>query len=168
MRQILPEVEQGLRVLLGAIKRNKQILLCGNGGSAADCQHFAAELSVRYRKDRRPLRAVTLTTDTSVLTAIGNDYGFEKLFERQVEALGYPGDVLVAFSTSGASANIRAAVDRARAKKLKVIVMTGAKGQALAKKADVAIVAPSAETARIQEIHGLVYHAWCECIDSSL
>jgi D-sedoheptulose 7-phosphate isomerase len=109
-----------------------------------------------------------LTTDTSVLTAIGNDYGFEKLFDRQIEALGSSGDVLVVFSTSGASQNIRAAVDKARAKKLKVIVMTGANGTALAKKADVAIVVPSVETARIQEIHGLVYHAWCECIDSKL
>lgn len=166
MRQILPDVERAAAILLAALKRGKKILLCGNGGSAADSQHFAAEFVGRYKKDRRALGAIALTTDTSALTCIGNDYGYEQIFSRQVEALGQAGDVLVAFSTSGKSKNILAAVAQAKKQKLKVIALTGGNGARFAKSADAGVVVPSKETARIQEMHELVYHAWCECIDA--
>ena len=122
----------------------------------------------RYKKDRRPLPAIALTVDTSALTAIGNDYGFEKVFARQIEVLGKPGDVLVAITTSGKSKNILAAIAQAKSQELKVIALTGEAGKELKEMVDVAIVVPSAETARIQEVHELVYHAWCEYIDSEL
>jgi len=166
MRQILPDVERGAILLVAALKRGHKVLVCGNGGSAADSQHFAAELVGRYKGERKALPAIALTTDTSALTSIGNDYGFEAIFSRQVEALGTKGDVLVAITTSGASKNVLAALAAARKKKMHVVVLTGAKGSALRRKVDVAVVVPSKETARIQEIHEIVYHTWCEYIDS--
>lgn len=162
----MPDVEKSGKLLGTTLKKGKKVLVCGNGGSAADSQHFAAELSGRYKKERRALPGIALSTDTSAVTAIGNDYGFERVFARQVEALGQRGDVLVAFSTSGSSPNIIAAIDVARKQKMKVILMTGQKGTAARKLADVAVVVPSEETARIQEMHELVYHSWCEYIDS--
>ncbi|MDO8521816.1 MAG: SIS domain-containing protein [bacterium] len=165
MRHILPDVEQGAALIMHALRRGKKVLVCGNGGSAADSQHFAAELVGRYKAERRGLPAIALTVDTSALTAIGNDYGFENIFKRQIEALGAAGDVLVAFSTGGKSKNILAAVAQARKQKLSIIILTGANGTRFAKTADTAIVVPTTETARIQEVHELVYHAWCEYID---
>jgi phosphoheptose isomerase len=167
MRQILPDVERAAGLITQALKRGKKILVCGNGGSAADSQHFAAELVGRYKNDRPALPALALTTDSSTLTSIGNDYGFDKIFSRQVEALGERGDVLVAISTSGTSKNILAAVAAARKRKMKVVALTGAKGKMLAKKADIAVVVPSQETARIQEIHELTLHSWCEFLEHS-
>ena len=166
MRHILPDVEQGASMLLAALRRGKKVLVCGNGGSAADSQHFATELVGRYKSERRAYSAIALTSDTSALTCIGNDYGFENIFKRQVEAHGKAGDVLVAFSTSGSSKNILSAIAQAGKQKMRILALTGAKGAALRRKADVAIVVPSSETARIQEIHELVYHAWCEFIDT--
>ncbi len=166
MHQLIPAVERGAEVLLKALKRGNKILVCGNGGSAADSQHFAAELVGRYKSERRARAAIALTTDTSTLTSVGNDYGFERIFARQIEALGRAGDVLVALSTSGASKNVLAAVAQARKQKMKVVILTGAGGTLLAKKSDVAVVIPSRETARIQELHELVYHSWCEYIDA--
>ena len=168
MRQILPSVERGASLIADTIRRNRTIFLCGNGGSAADSQHFAAELVARYKKNRKALRAVALTTDTSALTAIGNDFGFENIFKRQIEALGGRGDMLIAFTTSGASKNIRRALTVARACGMKTILMTGKKGAQLARSADASVVVSTSETARIQEVHQLVYHAWCEYIDDSL
>jgi len=165
MVTLLPTVGKGADIILDAAQNGNQILLCGNGGSAADCQHFAAELVGRYKKERPPIKAVALTTDTSIITAIGNDYGFEEIFRRQVEALGFANDVLVVFTTSGSSKNILTAIKQAKTQCMKTILLTGEKGKALAKKVDVAIVIPSLETARIQEIHQLVYHSWCEYID---
>ncbi len=165
---LLPNIERAARLILRVLKGKKKVLVCGNGGSAADSQHFAAELVGHYSKDRRALPAVALTTDSSALTSIGNDYGFEEIFSRQVEALGEKGDVLIAISTSGSSKNVLNAIAAARKKKMHVIVLTGEKGKALQKRVDVAIVVPSKETARIQEVHELVYHAWCEYIDANL
>lgn len=166
MRQILLDVERSGALLLRALKAKKKVLVCGNGGSAADSQHFAAELVGRYKGERKALPAIAITVDSSALTSIGNDYGFEQIFSRQIKALGSYGDVLVAISTSGASKNVLEAISAARKKKMRVVALTGEKGSALQKKVDIVIVVPSRETARIQEIHELVFHAWCEFIDA--
>lgn len=165
---LLPEIRKASELFLEVIKNKGKILTCGNGGSAADAQHFAAEWICRYKDDRRPLPAVALTVDTSALTAIGNDYGFDYVFSRQVEALGNPGDVLVVLTTSGRSKNILNAIESAKKKNLKTILLTGKKGESLKNSVDVAIVVPAEETARIQEVHAIVYHTWCEYIDSNL
>lgn len=164
---LLPEIERGGKLLLGAISNGNKILICGNGGSAADSQHFAAELTCRYRNDRRPLPAIALTVDTSAITAIGNDYSFEKIFSRQIEALGTMGDALVALTTSGRSKNILAAIEQAKKQGMKVIALTGEEGKNLSG-ADVLIAVPSSETARVQEMHELIYHSWCEWLDKEL
>src|SRR4051794_32598553 len=135
-----------------------KVLLCGNGGSAADAQHIAAELVGRFVIERRPLPAIALTTDTSALTAIGNDYGYEHVFSRQVLALGSPGDVLVAITTSGTSKNVVAAAAAAREVGMKVIGLTGANGSAFVQACDAGVAVPSTNTARIQECHIAVGH----------
>jgi len=148
------------------LRRGCRILICGNGGSAADAQHFAAELSGRYVKERRALAGIALTTDCSALTAIGNDYGFDHVFSRQVEALGRPGDLLVGISTSGNSANIVRAAAAARAQGMKTLGLLGRDGGSLKDQMDEVLVVPSQVTARVQEVHQMVYHFWCEVIDS--
>jgi len=150
------------------LSRGCRILVCGNGGSAADAQHFAAELCGRYVKERRALAGIALTTDTSALTAIGNDYGFEKIFSRQVEALGRPGDLLVGISTSGNSPNVILAVEAAKEQGMKTLGLLGRDGGKLVSLCDETLVVPSAITARIQEVHQMVYHFWCEVIDAHL
>jgi D-sedoheptulose 7-phosphate isomerase len=152
--------------ILATLAGGGKLLLCGNGGSAADAQHVAAELVVRFRRERRALPAIALTTDTSQLTAIGNDYDFTRLFARQVEALARPGDLLVAISTSGNSPNVLAAVATARQLGVTTLGFGGTPGGALARSADHCYLAPSAVTARIQEAHIAVWHAICECIDA--
>jgi D-sedoheptulose 7-phosphate isomerase len=148
------------------LRRGCKILVCGNGGSAADAQHLAAELSGRYVKERRALAGIALTTDSSALTAIGNDYGFDVVFSRQVEALGRPGDVLIGISTSGNSPNILKAVESATALGMHTIGLLGKDGGKLKALVDEAVVVPSSVTARIQEVHQMVYHFWCECLDT--
>jgi D-sedoheptulose 7-phosphate isomerase len=148
------------------LKRGCRILVCGNGGSAADAQHMAAELSGRYVKERRALAGIALTTDTSALTAIGNDYGFDHVFSRQVEALGRPGDLLVGISTSGNSPNILRAVESAKELGMQTLGLLGRDGGKLKDLCDDALVVPSAVTARIQEVHQMIYHFWCEAIDA--
>lgn len=147
------------------VVKGGKVLFCGNGGSAADAQHLAAEFVGRYESERRALPAVSLTTDTSALTALANDYGYEKVFARQVEALANDGDILVAISTSGNSPSIINAVMTARARNCRVIGLTGEKGKKLASLCDAAILAPSSRTARIQEAHITIGHIWCELID---
>ena len=148
------------------LKRGCRILICGNGGSAADAQHFAAELTGRYVKERRALAGIALTVDTSALTAIGNDYGFDRAFSRQVEALGRPGDLLVGISTSGNSPNVILAVEAAKDLGLRTLGLLGRDGGKLKSLVDDALVVPSQVTARIQEIHMMTYHFWCEAIDT--
>lgn len=155
-------------IILEALREGKKVLICGNGGSAADAQHFAGELISKYLKDRRPLPAVALTTDTSILTAIGNDYGFEYLFARQITALGHPGDVLVAISTSGSSANVLRAIEEARSIGLKVVGFTGARGRTMKEICDVCLNVPSELTPRIQEIHLIAYHFICGLIEEEV
>ena len=150
------------------IKEGKKLLLCGNGGSAADCQHIAAELVGRFEMERRALPAIALTTDTSILTAVGNDYSFDKIFERQVEALGKEGDVLIGISTSGNSRNVTNAVKRARELGLLTVGFSGKDGGELSKVADHCFVVKSFSTPRIQEVHITLGHILCDFIEKYL
>jgi len=149
-------------------RKGGKILLCGNGGSAADAQHIAAELSGRYLKDRPPLDAEALHVNTSYLTAVANDYGYEEVFARMVEARGRAGDVLLAFSTSGNSSNVVRAAQKAQDQGMLVAAFTGENGGRLAQLADLLLNVPSTETARIQEGHILLGHALCELIEENL
>ncbi len=156
------------RLVAEALKGGNKVLFCGNGGSAADSQHLAAELVGRYRRNRPGLAALALTADTSALTAIGNDFGFDEVFSRQVEALGRPGDVLVAISTSGRSPNVLRAVEAARALGLKTVGLAGRDGGRLAGLVDLALVVPSEDTARIQECHITLGHILCDLVEAEL
>jgi len=148
------------------LENGGKILICGNGGSAADAQHIAAEFVGRYETERRALSAIALTTDTSTLTALANDYGFEQVFARQVEALGSAGDLLIALSTSGNSPNVNTAVMSARRIGCKTIGLTGSEGKKLASLCDACILVPAKRTARIQEAHITIGHIWCEIVDA--
>ena len=162
---------QAAEIMLQCLMNDGKILACGNGGSAADAQHFAAEMTGRFEKERMELAAVALTTDTSALTAIGNDYGFDHVFSKQVRALGRPGDVLIGISTSGNSANIITAIEAAHERDMRVIAFTGRDGGKIAgllKDNDVLLNVPHPRTARIQENHIVLIHALCDCIDSAL
>ncbi len=150
------------------LRRGNKLLLCGNGGSAADAQHIAAEFVGHFETERRAYPAIALTTDTSALTALANDYDFERIFARQVEALANDGDCLIALSTSGNSPNVIAAIMKARQKNCKIVGLTGAKGKKLASLSDSCVLVPSERTARIQEVHIAVAHVWCEMIDKNL
>ena len=150
------------------LQSGNRLLLFGNGGSAADAQHLAAEFVGRFAVERAGLPAIALTTDSSILTAVGNDYGFEQIFARQIQALGRPGDVAVAISTSGNSANVLEGVKEARKRNLKTIGLSGKDGGALAQQADVAITIPSTSTARIQECHIAIGHLFCELVETEL
>jgi D-sedoheptulose 7-phosphate isomerase len=154
--------------MTAALYAGHKLLLFGNGGSAADAQHIAAEFVGRFEKERRAWPAIALTTDTSILTALGNDYGIDVVFARQIEALGQPGDVVLAFSTSGNSPNVLEGVKAARAKGLRVIGFTGADGGKLAPLCDLALRVPSRRTARIQEGHMVICHALCEVTEAAL
>ena len=151
--------------IANSLKQGGSVLVFGNGGSAADAQHFAAELLGRYEKDRKAWPAVALTTDTSALTAIGNDYGFDRVFARQIEALGRPGDVAVAISTSGASANVVAAAREAASRGLRTVALTGRDGGVLGSLVEVHINVPHDVTCRVQEVHMTLLHAICEIVE---
>lgn len=150
------------------LRNGRKVLLFGNGGSAADAQHIAAELVGRSGPDRAPLAAISLSTDTSILTALGNDYGYEKIFSRQIEALGHPGDTAVGISTSGNSPNVLAALDVARAKGLFTVGFTGETGGKMKDSVEVLFRVPSRQTPRIQETHILLGHILCELVDRQL
>jgi D-sedoheptulose 7-phosphate isomerase len=154
--------------LIRAYRAGRKVILFGNGGSAADAQHIAAELAGRYYMDRKPLPAEALTVNTSILTAIGNDYGFEQIFARQVEALGNPGDIAIGISTSGNSPNVIEGVRAAKRKGMITIGLTGADGGQLKNEVDYCICVPSKDTPRIQEAHILIGHIWCELIERAL
>ena len=153
--------------LVASLQAGGKILLCGNGGSAADAQHIAAELVGRFAHQRRGLPAIALTTDSSALTSIGNDFGFESVFARQVEALARPGDVLIGISTSGNSRNVLAAAHTARDMGVSTLGLLGGTGGALNEVLDQSILAPSSDTPRIQECHILIGHIWCAMIDEA-
>ena len=164
-------VVHAIDTMVEALIAGGKILACGNGGSAADAQHFSAEFVGRFERERPELCAIALTTDTSILTAVGNDYGFDHIFSRQVRALGAPGDVLIAISTSGNSPNVLAAIEAAHQREMVVIGLSGRGGgkmnQAL-KDTDIHICVPHERTARIQEVHLLVLHCLCDAVDVQL
>lgn len=166
--KVLPPVLiEATELLVTALKRGSKVLICGNGGSAADAQHFAAELVGRFEAERRALPVIALSTDTSALTALANDYGFHTVFSRQVEALARPGDVLLALSTSGGSQNVLRAADAALGLDCAVIALTGEGGGALGAKAQVCLAVPATNVARIQEVHELCLHALAGAIEAA-
>lgn len=155
-------------ILGRALESGHKVMVCGNGGSAADSQHFAAELIGRFEKERSALPAIALTTDTSILTAIGNDNGYRAVFAKQVDGLGRQGDVLIGISTSGGSENVLLAVESARGKKMQTIGLLGNQGGRLGSAVDVAVVVPHQVTARIQEVHLFILHFWAAFIEARL
>ena len=165
---LLSGIEKSARAIISAFKDKKKLLLAGNGGSAADAQHITAEFVNRFKFDRKGLPAISLTTDTSILTSIGNDYGFEKLFTRQIDALGNSGDVFIAISTSGNSSNIIEALEACREEKITTIGLTGCAGGRMKDMCDICIIVPSDETPRIQEVHILIGHIICSIVEEEL
>lgn len=165
--KLSPSLENAVDVLQDCLASGHKIFACGNGGSAATAQHFVAELVCRYRDDRPALAAIALTADTVILTAAGNDYGYSRVFARQIEALGTPGDVLLAISTSGNSANVIEAARAARSIGCKVIALTGMDGGALAPLAHVTLRAPSLVVARVQEVHDVCIHAIAQALEAN-
>ncbi len=164
-------ISQAIELMFTALSNGNKILACGNGGSAADCQHFAAELVGRFERERLPLPALALTTDTSIITAVGNDYNFNEIFSKQIQAFGQSGDVLLALTTSGNSANVLAAIDVALDRDMRIVALTGKGGGAISgmlTDADVHICVPHDRTARIQEVHLLTIHCLCDGIDVAL
>ena len=164
-------IADAVGTLMGCITSGGKVLVCGNGGSAGDAQHFAAEFVGRFERERPGLAAIALTTDSSILTAVGNDYDFNAIFSKQVQAIGSPGDVLLAITTSGNSANVLAAVEAAHAKDMAVIALTGRDGGKMRKlllETDVHVCVPHERTARIQEVHLLVVHCLCDAVDMQL
>ena len=160
-------IKKACEMAVATLKAGGKILLCGNGGSAADAQHIAAELTGRYKTERGALAGIALTTDTSALTAIGNDYGYEFVFSRQLEALGREGDLLIAISTSGNSGNVVKALELARKIGIKTIGLSGRTGGAMNELCELNLVVPSNDTPRIQEMHIMIGHIICQAIDDA-
>ena len=168
LQEQIPFIEDLARRIFTSLEAGKKVLFFGNGGSAADAQHLATEFVVRYRRTRRALAAIALTTDTSILTAGANDFGFETVFARQIDALAQPGDVVIGISTSGTSANVVAGLQAAKERGCVVVAFTGAKASPCSDLADSTFRAPSTITARIQECHLLVGHILCEWVDEQI
>ncbi len=169
--QLSLPISKAVEIMFTALSNGNKILACGNGGSAADCQHFAAELVGRFERERLPLPAMALTTDSSIMTAVGNDYSFAEVYSKQVQAFGQAGDVLLAISTSGNSANVVQAVQAALEREMRVVALTGKNGGIIATMLgddDANICVPHERTARIQEVHLLTIHCICDGIDNAL
>lgn len=162
------KIAEAAKEIITALQNGGKVILFGNGGSAADSQHIAAELIGRFQKDRKSLSAIALTTDSSILTALGNDYGFDIIFARQIEGLGKSGDVAFGISTSGNSKNVIEGIKKAKEMSLKTITLTGCDGGQLANMSDISLNVPSNNTARVQESHICVAHAICELVESEL
>jgi len=167
-RELADSIDHALAMVRATVQRGGTLFFCGNGGSAADAQHLATEYVVRYMRNRRPYPAIALTTDTSLLTAAGNDFGFDQIFSRQIEALAKPGDLLVIHSTSGNSPNILEASRAARAKSVAVLALTARDGGALLHEADHSVIVPTSRTDRAQEMHLCIQHAICDAIEVTL
>ena len=168
LKKNLGPIISAAQLIVDALKNGHKLFFCGNGGSAADSQHIAAEFVGRFQKERKALPAIALTTDTSALTSLGNDYTFDIVFSRQLQALGQKGDVLIAISTSGNSKNVLEAVKQAKAMGITAIGVTGGKGGQLAGQCDIAIIAASSKTARIQESHLVIFHTICALAEDAL
>jgi D-sedoheptulose 7-phosphate isomerase len=171
LKVLVPDIVAAAKLMAGSLKKDGKVMSCGNGGSAADSQHFSAELLNRFERERPGLAGIALTTDTSTLTSIANDYEYDEIFAKQVCALGHAGDVLLAISTSGNSPNIVRAIDAAHDKGVYVVALTGRDGGKMApqlKKPDVEIRVPAKVTARVQEVHLLALHCLCDLIDHQL
>ncbi len=171
LKTLPAHIEAGIKLMFNSLNAGGKILACGNGGSAADAQHFAAELVGRFERERRELGAIALTTDTSILTAVGNDYGYDEIFSKQVRALGKKGDVLLGISTSGNSKNVILAIEAAHKIGMSVVIFTGKGGGKMGemlKPGDVHLCVPADRTARIQETHLLLLHCLCDGIDHLL
>ena len=164
----IEEVVEAARIIIDCLKEGGKLLIFGNGGSAADAQHLAAEFVGRFKLERKALGAIALTTDTSILTALGNDYGFDTIFSRQIEALGRAGDVAIGISTSGNSPNVLSAIKMAKKKRLKTIGLTGEDGGKLKNEVDLCLCAPTTDTAHIQEVHITVGHILCHLAEQAL
>jgi D-sedoheptulose 7-phosphate isomerase len=167
LEMLRPQADAAAARMADCLRAGGKLMFCGNGGSAADSQHLAAEFTGRFLNDRPPLAALALSTDSSALTCIANDYAFDQVFERQLRALGRRGDVLVAISTSGHSANVLRAVRAARELGIATIGLLGRDGGALASLCDIAVVVPSQTTARIQEAHIFIGHVWCAMVEAA-
>lgn len=161
----LPDIERAGQLICETLQSGNKILICGNGGSAADAQHIAAELVGRYERPRRSWPAIALTTDTSALTALSNDFGYAEVFARQLAGLASAGDTLIAISTSGQSANVLKAAEKARELRCQIIGMTGESAEPLASLCNVCVAIPSQRTSRVQEAHITIGHLWCEMVD---
>jgi D-sedoheptulose 7-phosphate isomerase len=168
LKKNLPGIISASQAIISAFKSGHKLFFCGNGGSAADSQHIAAEFVGRFQKERKAWPAIALTTDSSALTSLGNDYSFDIVFSRQLQALGKKGDVLIAISTSGNSKNVLEAVKQAKVLGITSVAVTGGKGGQLAGLCDIAIIAASTKTARIQESHLVIFHSICELVENSL
>ena len=166
--QLASQIQDFVNVLLQCFAGGNKVLICGNGGSAADSQHFAAELVVRFKKERKALPSIALTTDSSILSACSNDYSFEEVFSRQVEALGSQGDILIGISTSGNSPNVIKAIESGKNQKLKTITLLGKNGGKLKGNADIELIVPSDNTARIQEVHIMILHIVCDLMEKEM
>jgi D-sedoheptulose 7-phosphate isomerase len=167
-KDLLKIISETADLVSESVKAGHKLLVCGNGGSAADAQHIAGEFVCRFYKNRRPLPAIALSTDTSVITSISNDYSYDEVFSRQVTALGKKGDVLLGISTSGSSRNILKAFEAAREKEIKTVLLSGKENKEIAEISDIVINAPSDDTPRIQEIHLIVEHIICEIVEKEM
>ena len=166
--QLAEAITASVAMLVDALRNGKKILLMGNGGSAADAQHFAAEMVGRFLMERKALPAIALTTDTSILTAVGNDYGFDEIFKRQVEALAEPGDVVFGISTSGKSVNVKRAIEAGKNIGAKTLGLLGCDGGDIASVVDLHLTVPCTETPRIQEAHLVIIHIICDLVEKGL
>ena len=167
-RELTPQIESAVLLLVGAFREGNKILVMGNGGSAADAQHFVAEMVGRFKLERRALPGLALTTDSSILTAIGNDYGFDCVFSRQIEANAVSGDVVVGISTSGNSPNVQKALEVAAEKGCRTIALLGRDGGSIKEVADLSLIVPSHDTPRIQEGHIAIIHIICDLVEKTL
>jgi len=168
LRANVSKIVEITQVIIECLKKNGKVILFGNGGSASDSQHIAAEFVGRFKKDRNALPAISLATNTSILTAIANDYGYEKVFEKQVEALGQKNDVAIGISTSGKAKNVVLGIKQAKKMGLKTVALTGGDGGELVKVADISLLVPSLVTARIQEAHITIGHIICEIVEQTV
>jgi D-sedoheptulose 7-phosphate isomerase len=165
-KRLMKNLEDAAGLMKMTLASGRKIMFCGNGGSAADAQHWAAEIVGRFKKEREGMAGLALTTDTSILTAVGNDYGFDRIFARQVEGLGQEGDLLIAISTSGNSGNVIQAIEAARKKGIRVVGFTARTGGKMAEMCDILLNVPEDNTARVQEIHELMGHILCELVEA--